>query len=210
MEQEKSVLSQRRKPSQDRSKATCEAILQAAAHILEEEGDTAFTSNRIAERAGVSIGSLYQYFPNKKAILFALAMEEESRLPCRTVLESRSEAQSESQLRLGIRAYINMLAGNPKTRKAALNTVLHERGPIEVGRQTDERFEASGAFTGLSPIERFTLSRAIVGVVQSAVQEERSDITSRDFEDALVQLSRSFVKTGDKQTAPNAGSGACR
>lgn len=95
---------------------------------------------------------------------------------------------------MGIRAYINMLADNPKTRKAALNTVLRERGPIEVGRQTDKRFEASGAFAGLSPIERFTLSRAIIGVVQSAVQEERTDITSLEFEDALVQLSRSFVK----------------
>jgi len=86
MEQQKSVLSQRRKPSQERSKATCEAILQAAAHILEDKGETAFTSNRIAERAGVSIGSLYQYFPNKDAILFALAAEEESRLPCLAVL----------------------------------------------------------------------------------------------------------------------------
>jgi len=50
-----------------------EAILEAAAQVFERDGFAAGTTNRIAERAGVSIGSLYQYFPNKDAILVALA-----------------------------------------------------------------------------------------------------------------------------------------
>ncbi len=52
--------------------ATVEAILQAAAQVFERHGYAAGTTNRIAERAGVSIGTLYQYFPNKDAILVAL------------------------------------------------------------------------------------------------------------------------------------------
>jgi AcrR family transcriptional regulator len=66
----------RRRPSQRRSRATVEAILDAAARVFERHGYAAGTTNRIAERAGVSIGSVYEYFPNKDAILAALAERE--------------------------------------------------------------------------------------------------------------------------------------
>jgi AcrR family transcriptional regulator len=69
----KTRLSPRRKPRQDRSRDTVEAILEAAAQIFERHGYAAGTTNRIAQRAGVSIGSLYQYFPNKDAIVMELA-----------------------------------------------------------------------------------------------------------------------------------------
>ena len=65
-------LKPRRRPVQERSLATVEAILQAAAQVFERHGYAAGTTNRIAERAGVSIGTLYQYFSNKDAILVAL------------------------------------------------------------------------------------------------------------------------------------------
>ena len=62
----------RKRPRQARSRLTVEAILDAAARVFERHGYAAGTTNRIAERAGVSIGSLYQYYPNKDAILVAL------------------------------------------------------------------------------------------------------------------------------------------
>ncbi|SIT12144.1 MAG: TetR/AcrR family transcriptional regulator [Thalassolituus maritimus] len=62
----------RRRPSQARSQDTVNCILEATAHILRSEGFRKATTNHIAERAGVSIGSLYQYFPNKQALLRAL------------------------------------------------------------------------------------------------------------------------------------------
>ncbi|HUO22362.1 MAG TPA: TetR/AcrR family transcriptional regulator [Caulobacteraceae bacterium] len=67
----------RKTPSQSRSRATVEAVLSAAARILEEEGVAGFNTNVVAQRAGVSIGSLYQYFPGKDAIFLAL-MEQSS------------------------------------------------------------------------------------------------------------------------------------
>ena len=58
---------------QQRSRETVERILEAAAHIFNERGYTEATTNEIADEADVSIGSLYQYFPNKDALLLALA-----------------------------------------------------------------------------------------------------------------------------------------
>ena len=65
-------LQPRRTPRQVRAELTRERILTAAAHVFADHGYAAGTTNRIAERAGISIGSLYQYFPNKDAILASL------------------------------------------------------------------------------------------------------------------------------------------
>lgn len=68
----KRVLKPRKTPSQGRARATVDAILQAAAYILIKDGWEKFTTNRVAERAGVNIASLYQYFPNKESIAVEL------------------------------------------------------------------------------------------------------------------------------------------
>jgi len=65
----KRIRSPRKKPRQDRSHTTVASILEAAARIFVEKGFEATTTNAIAKHAGVSIGSLYQYFPNKLALL---------------------------------------------------------------------------------------------------------------------------------------------
>jgi AcrR family transcriptional regulator len=67
---------QRRSPKQARARATCDAILEAASQIFERDGADGFNTNAVAERAGVSIGTLYQYFPDKTAILLAAAERE--------------------------------------------------------------------------------------------------------------------------------------
>jgi AcrR family transcriptional regulator len=69
-------LSPRKKPAQSRAAVTVHAILEGAANILERQGLEGYTTNEIAARAGVSIGSLYQYFPNKDAVTIALIERE--------------------------------------------------------------------------------------------------------------------------------------
>ena len=66
-------LDPRKRPRQARSAATVEAIVAAAAHILEDDGAEGFNTNAVARRAGVSIGSLYQYFPGKAALVAELS-----------------------------------------------------------------------------------------------------------------------------------------
>lgn len=75
-ERQKPRISSRKQPQQARSTELVAAILQAAAQVLAKEGAHRFTTARVAEKAGVSIGSLYQYFPNKAAILFRLQSDE--------------------------------------------------------------------------------------------------------------------------------------
>lgn len=69
-------ISSRKQPQQARSTDLVAAILQAATQVLAKEGAHRFTTARVAEKAGVSVGSVYQYFPNKAAILFKLQSDE--------------------------------------------------------------------------------------------------------------------------------------
>jgi AcrR family transcriptional regulator len=73
-------LKPRKAPRQRRSAVTVEAILEAAARILETQGLEGYTTNAVAEKAGVSIGSLYQYFPGKDALTGALIRRETAQL----------------------------------------------------------------------------------------------------------------------------------
>ena len=75
----KTVYVMRKQPRQRRARATVDAILEAAARILVESGYASASTNRIAERAGVGIGSLYEYFPGKEAIFAELRRREMAR-----------------------------------------------------------------------------------------------------------------------------------
>jgi AcrR family transcriptional regulator len=66
------ALAPRKTPKQDRSKQMREDILTATVRVLQKEGPLRFTTWRVAEVAGVSVGSLYQYFPNKESLVFAV------------------------------------------------------------------------------------------------------------------------------------------
>jgi AcrR family transcriptional regulator len=126
----------RKRPKQERSQATVEAILTATTHILTEEGYDQLTTNRVAERAGVSIGSLYQYFPNKEALIFALAEHHADQMAqlAQHHLEGLSDRSVPEVLRQIVKAALAAHAVNPK-----LHRVLHEQIPhSQVMRQLDQ------------------------------------------------------------------------
>jgi AcrR family transcriptional regulator len=116
----------RKLPQQDRSHMTVEAILEATTHILAEEGYYKANTNRIAERAGISIGSLYQYFPNKESLMAAL-MEQHSNEIAELVeskLQHLFDAPLETAIPELVRAVIAAHAINPR-----LHQVLNEEIP---------------------------------------------------------------------------------
>ena len=111
---EKPRLQARKQPLQARSAATVGVILEAAARILEERGLTGLNTNLVAQRAGVSIGSLYQYFPGKEALLAALIRDARAGL-----LEAVQQICAQggllsAQLRVLIRAAVHHQLHRPQ------------------------------------------------------------------------------------------------
>lgn len=109
------AIAARKQPVQPRARATVEAILAAAAAILERDGPARLTTNAVAAEAGVSIGSLYQYFPNKQALTAALIERSSENLE-RSVAQAGRDARTmlfEAGLRLLIRTIVRHQLDRP-------------------------------------------------------------------------------------------------
>ncbi|MCS6741235.1 TetR/AcrR family transcriptional regulator [Acinetobacter baumannii] len=106
----------RKRPRQARSLATFEAILEAAARILESLGFAGFNTNAVAERAGVSIGSLYQYFPSKDALIVELIRRERAKLSNHIVeaIQQSDAADLKDKLKLIIQAAVQHQLSRPQ------------------------------------------------------------------------------------------------
>ena len=117
----KNTLKARKMPGQARSQETVSIILEASARILESDGLRGFNTNAIAERAGVSVGSLYQYFSNKDAIVLALigSFEEALHDAVLRALQSGRGQELKARLRLLVRALVTVHYRRPR-----LNRVL--------------------------------------------------------------------------------------
>jgi len=106
----------RKRPRQVRSVATFEAILESAARILESLGFAGFNTNAVAELAGVSIGSLYQYFPSKDALIVELIRCERAELSKRIVeaIQQHDAADLKEKLKLIIHAAVQHQLSRPQ------------------------------------------------------------------------------------------------
>ena len=119
-------ISSRKQPQQARSAELVSTILQAAIQVLTKEGAQRFTTARVAEKAGVSVGSLYQYFPNKAAILFRLQSDEwrQTTELLRGILEDTQKPPLE-RLRTLVHAFIRS-----ECDEAAMRGALDDAAPL--------------------------------------------------------------------------------
>jgi AcrR family transcriptional regulator len=189
----------RRIPSQVRSSETVALVLEAAAQILETGGLEAFTTNAVAERAGVSIGTLYQYFANKNAMLLALARQEMDAAveAARRAIAPAEGLAPEARVRALVKVIINAFGGRARARKAVVQAVLAQGMAVEMMAPA-AAFMASGAAGGPSPTpltseQLFVLSRSILGTIRAAVLEEQPFLRSPVFEDEIVRLVVAYV-----------------
>ena len=109
------TLTPRKHPSQSRSRVSVDAIIEASAQVLAEGGYLAFNTNTVARRAGVSIGTLYQYFPNKESLLAAIQQRhlDEIATVMRHVFSLMREQDLTTALQTFIEADITAHAANP-------------------------------------------------------------------------------------------------
>ena len=182
--------SQRRQPRQARAVATQAVIFEATAQILEGQGEAALTTNAIAERAGISIGTLYQYHADKASILVAIALAENARV--REQLIAAAGPEGVSSARLAIRTQIAIMADRPATRRACLKAILETEIIPAEEKTTNRLIERHPG----DRLDRFVISRAVIGVIRAAVLEASPILTDPGLEDALVKLVECY-STGD-------------
>jgi AcrR family transcriptional regulator len=138
-ERRSAPISSRRQPKQARSTGLVATILEAALQVLAKEGANRFTTTRVAERAGVSVGSVYQYFPNKASILFRLQSDEwrqTTEMLC-GILEDAQRPPLE-RLRMLVHAFIRS-----ECEEAGMRVALSDAAPLY--RDAPEAHEARAA-----------------------------------------------------------------
>lgn len=189
----------RKLPQQDRSRITVEAILEATTHILTEEGYDKANTNRIAERAGISIGSLYQYFPNKESLMAALMEQHANEIAelVESKLNHLFNAPLETAIPELVKAVIAAHAINPR-----LHQVLNEEIPrserLQQMQKADERIaELLRAYLAqwsdhIHPpnleMTVFILSRTVESLCHSAVIEHPGFVSNSQFEQEVSNL----------------------
>ena len=194
----------RKKPGQARSAATVEAIFEATARILQDQGSAALNTNAIARLAGISIGTLYQYFADKKSILIALARRELD-FTQRTTIDAMTRADAppgEEAMRDAVRSLIQGFGGRQRARKLLIEALVANGLAGELARPVDAAMQAIAAHQTLAPVEIYVMTRAMIGAIRAAVMEQSPFLNSREFEDELVRLIGGYAAGAGRTTGP--------
>jgi len=205
---EEPVVKLRKSPSQARSAWTVDMILRAAAQVLEARGEDALTTKTVAERAGVSIGTLYQYFPNRDAILMALAEGEVQRIRERMrALFDRHPDYKEDPDRVMVRSLIRSYAARRGARRlfTLLVTMTGKTGGSSLRKEIVEflgqawsRSDAAGGPT-MNKVYAYAMVNAVIGVLQAAALENSPVLKEPDLEEALCQIIAALNPRGRKR-----------
>ena len=193
------AINPRKAPKQQRSRATVDAILEATAQVLVEHGYEKSSTNLIARRAGVSIGSLYQYFPNKEALVAALA--EKHVADVMSELVAKLEAARGLPLRPALRVMIDGLLAH-HAEKPRVHQVLIEEIPRIAGLERMleiDRLAVDMIAVALGTREEalrpqnielavFMLVHAVQGITHAAVLERPELLTGADLTDEITDL----------------------
>jgi len=193
----------RKEPRQARSRATVEAIVRAGARVLGDRGWAGFTTNEVAEVAGVSIGSLYQYFPDKRVLVDAIQRRhlDDVLAVMREVTQGGQPlTQLVDDLVRGMiaahsiqpalhRVLLDEVPGNARTRSA------HRAFESEYLARYREIVAASGRKEmPASEVVVQVLSAAVEGVIHSAAR--RGTLKSPELKRELVTMVHSYLRQG--------------
>jgi AcrR family transcriptional regulator len=139
-------LSPRKSPRQARALATQDAIIEAAAHIIAKGGLAAFNTNAVAERAGVSIGSLYQYFPNKDALMVALIEQSQRQQLAR--VKAAVAMVGDADLTTIVRMLVRAAQQHHRDDPLLASAIDHEEARLPIADMLEDYLEKGGGALG--------------------------------------------------------------
>jgi AcrR family transcriptional regulator len=198
----------RREPTQQRAERTIETLFKATAQIVESDGVEALSTNKIAAKAGFSVGTLYQYFPSKEAILLAMITGERARVQHRlSNILSKAELLTPDPRGLMvdvIHELVESFATGRNMRRTMIRLAWQmdhhneitsnireasERISVTLARISD-RADGSPEQPKLRthPAALFVAFRAVVGTIRSASLEKSPLLGSPEFEAELLRL----------------------
>jgi AcrR family transcriptional regulator len=197
------ALEPRKTPVQARAAVTVEAIFEASIQVLLTHGAERLTTSRVAQRAGVSVGTLYQYFPNKHSLLFAVFEDHLNKVA--VAVESACEQAYHKPLtdmiRQLVEAYVTV-----KMDRADISVALYKVAPAiggaalveRVGRRLRKGIEAmlQTAPDVELPPDKFAIEMmlaAMSGTMRSALEAGASPATFRKKREHLVVLCQSYM-----------------
>lgn len=195
----------RKRPRQERAKATVETILEAAAHVLVASGYEGTTTKAVAERAGVSIGSLYQYFPSKEAIVAMLLERFHQR--ALEVLADKLVPHPITDLAQEVRELVRVLVAfygvNPRLQRLLLEQAPR-LGPLQGVQEIETRVESLVQIVLAQNLEFerprnlglvvFIIIRALRSAIWAAVVERPELIGTPEFVEELSALVMGYLR----------------
>lgn len=194
----------RRAPIQQRSTATVEAILEATTQILAREGLDALTTNAIAARAGISVGSLYQYFADKQAVLTALLQRHSDRVQGRMRLALQAAAGR--PLLDAVETLVLALIDAERI-DLRLSPIVHQLLPVWSDSPID-RFELeierllAGMLTARTDVRprdpemaAAILVRATSGALRTTARRAPEQLSDPSYARELTDLLRGYIRT---------------
>jgi AcrR family transcriptional regulator len=193
----------RKTPVQARATVTVEAIFEATIQVLLSHGADRLTTTRVADRAGVSVGTLYQYFPHKQALLYAVFeahMENVTGKVEAACLCAHRKPLSE-MIRQVVEAFVDAKMERSDISSALYRVASEVDGPAVVKRSVQRSRKAIDAMLHTAPdaellADRFAIDMmlaAISGVMRSALESGGSPATIRKLKEHLVLLCQSYM-----------------
>jgi AcrR family transcriptional regulator len=198
----------RKTPVQARSAVTVEAISEAAIQVLLSHGGDRLTTTLVAERAGVSVGTLYQYYPNKEALLFAVLEAAMSRMTAavETACEQVRHKPLADMIKNVVEAFVEAKMSRPDISVALYQISANVGGPALVKKALQRQRKALDAMLQTAPDtdappDKFTIEimcAAMAGAMKSVLETGPTPALVRKLREQLVLLCQSYMAAATK------------
>ena len=186
----------RKIPSQERAQATYQAILDAAAQFLTSRPDADFDTNAVAERAGVSIGSLYQYFPNKGAVLSALIERQAERklTRLRELLSTDTPVELEQRIEQIMSVFVAHTSADFALERALAVHFMRVGDVSAMGKIEAPAIAALTPLCGHDSLRAFILLHAVRAVLLGGAVARPQSLDDGSLRAELVTLVRGYLR----------------